>query len=132
MSLNQVTILGNVGMSPKLLVTKTGTAILEFSLATHEKRGEVQETHWHRVKAFGKTAEISGGMIQKGDEVFVSGRLWNRAWTDKDGKQRSSVEIVASYIRVSKKRDYQSETGEMRRPETMAQPEPFTEDNIPF
>ncbi len=100
MSYNSVTLIGNLGADAKQSFTQSGTCVIECSLATTERRGEVKETHWHTVKVFGKTAEINGPLMKKGREVLVTGKLWNREWEDKNNVKRRSTEVVANVVRV--------------------------------
>ena len=96
--LNQVSLIGNVGQDPDIRYASNGNAIANFSLATTEKwtkDGERQEkTEWHRISAFGKLAEIIENYVNSGDKLFVQGKLQTRKWTDKEGVERYSTEIV--------------------------------------
>lgn len=77
---NQVILLGRLGNDPETKYTQGGTAVASLSIATSRRRkdgaGEwVEETAWHRVKAFGKQAEVIAEHCRKGDLLFVEGRL---------------------------------------------------------
>lgn len=102
--MNQVFLLGRLGADAQITNTKSGTTVLDFSLATSEKRGDIQEVMWHTVKAFGKTAEASYPLMKKGTEVFIQGKIWARTWTDKNNQNRKTIEIIANSIRACQAR----------------------------
>jgi single-strand DNA-binding protein len=83
----------------------SGDAMANLSLATtdtwKDKSGEKQEkTEWHRVVMFGKQAEIAGEYLKKGSQVYIEGRLQTRKWTDKEGQDRYTTEIVADRMQM--------------------------------
>jgi single-strand DNA-binding protein len=98
-SVNKVIILGNLGRDPELRYTQTGQAVANFTMATTEKWGEggdrKEKTEWHRVVAWGRTAELCAQYLAKGRSAYVEGRLQTREWEDKDGHKRTTTEIVA-------------------------------------
>ncbi len=101
MSFNKVIVVGNLGRDPELRYTPQGTAVCSFSVATSEKRrdkaGEFQEiTTWFRVTTRGKLAETASKYLTKGKPVYIEGRLRVEDWTDRDGKNRSSLEVNAT------------------------------------
>lgn len=98
-SLNKVQIIGNLGRDPEVRHTSDNRAIANLTLATSEswedKAGQKQEkTEWHRVVVFGKLAEIVEKYLKKGDSVYFEGKLQTRKWTDKDGQERYTTEVV--------------------------------------
>jgi single-strand DNA-binding protein len=100
--LNRVLLLGNLGADPELRVTPGGQAVLKLRLATNEtyvdKNNVRQErTEWHRVTVWGRRAEALGKFLQKGESLFVEGRLQTSSY-EKNGEKRYSTEIVASNI----------------------------------
>ena len=104
-SVNKAIIIGNLGKDPEMRYMPSGDAICNFSLATtdswKDKNGEKQEkTEWHRISMFGKLAEIAGEYLKKGSQVYVEGRLQTRKWTDKDGQERYTTEIVADRMQM--------------------------------
>lgn len=107
MNFNQVTLVGRVGKDPEVKFLPTGTAVCNFSIAVSEswtKDGKKQErTDWIDVAAFGKTAELVGQYIKKGSELLVTGKLRQDKWTDKDGKNRSSIKVNADHIAFGSK-----------------------------
>lgn len=97
-SVNQVTVLGNLGRDPELRYTPTGKAVCNLSVATtYKPKNGPQQTEWHRVVCWDATAENCAKFLVKGREVFVSGRLQTRSY-DKDGSKRYSTEIMAERI----------------------------------
>lgn len=102
-SLNNVEILGNLGADPEVRYTKGGKAVATLSIATTRKyrRGDpddaelIEETEWHRVVVWGPSAEIVAKHKRKGDQLLVRGYLRTQKYTDKDGVDRWSTEIVA-------------------------------------
>jgi single-strand DNA-binding protein len=103
-SVNKVTLIGNLGKDPEINFTANNDSVVNLSVATSFKTkdkvtGEPrEETEWHRVVCFGKTAEVVGTWGKKGRSVYVEGRLQTRKWTDKDGVERYSTEIVANSV----------------------------------
>ncbi len=102
-SVNKVILVGNLGRDPELRYTPSGQAVANFSLATNEsftdKSGERQErTEWHRIVAWGKTAELCSQYLSKGRPVYIEGRLQTREWEDKEGIKRQTTEIVANTV----------------------------------
>ena len=99
-NINEVTLLGNLGADPDIRDTQNGHKVAGFALATNEtwtKDGEKHErTEWHRVVVFGDALieKLVEPHIAKGKTVFVRGSLRTRKWTDKDGNDRWSTEIV--------------------------------------
>jgi single-strand DNA-binding protein len=100
--LNRVMLLGNLGADPDLKVTPGGQAVLKLRLATNESyldRNQVRQerTEWHRVTVWGRRAEALGKILQKGDSVFIEGRLSTSSY-EKNGEKRYSTEVVANNI----------------------------------
>jgi single-strand DNA-binding protein len=104
-SVNKVILLGNLGRDPETRYTTGGDAITNLNIATNEqwkdKSGEKQErTEWHRVVLFGRQAEIAGEYLKKGRTVYIEGRLQTRKYTDKDGVEKYSTEIVGDRMQL--------------------------------
>jgi len=110
-SVNKVILIGNLGKDPEVRYMPSGAAICNITLATSrvskdKTSGEKQEqTEWHRVVFFERLAEIAGEYLKKGKSVYIEGRLQTRKWTDKDGVERYSTEIVASEMTMLGSRD---------------------------
>jgi single-strand DNA-binding protein len=104
-SVNKVILLGNLGRDPETRYTTGGDAVTNLNIATSEqwkdKNGEKQErTEWHRVVLFGRQAEIAGEYLKKGRSVYIEGRLQTRKYTDKDGVEKYSTEIVGDRMQL--------------------------------
>ena len=98
MSFNKIIIVGNLGRDPELKYTSQGTAVCSFTVASNERRkdknGEAQDvTTWFRGTLFGQRAETFAQYLTKGKPVYVEGRLRQEVWTDRDGKERTTLEI---------------------------------------
>ena len=103
MSMNKAIVIGRLGMDPELRTGASGTAVATLSVATTErvKSGDdwTDQTEWHRVVCFGRTAESVAKYKQKGDWVAVEGRIQTRKWQGNDGQDRYTTEIVANAVR---------------------------------
>ena len=98
--INKVILVGTLGKDPEVRYSQSGGAITSVSLATNEKwkdkNGEMQErTEWHRVKFFGRLAEIAGEYLRKGGQCYVEGKLRTDKYTDKQGVERYTTDIIA-------------------------------------
>jgi len=103
---NKVILVGNLGKDPEVRRTQSGEPIVNFSVATSENwrdknTGERKEkTEWHRVVIFNEhLAKIAEQYLRKGSKVFVEGQLATRKWTDKDGQEKYTTEIVLNRFR---------------------------------
>ena len=99
-SLNKATLIGNLGAAPEIRSTHSGTRVATLSVATSRRwtsrAGDPQEkTEWHRVVCWDKLAEICERYLNKGDRVYVEGRIEYRQWEGQDGQTRYSTEIRA-------------------------------------
>lgn len=105
-SVNKVIIVGNLGRDPETRYMPSGDAIANIAVATTDKwkdkaTGEQKEaTEWHRISFFGKLAEIAGQYLKKGSQVYIEGKLRTRKYTDKDGVEKYSTEIVADTMQM--------------------------------
>ncbi|KAA2218942.1 MULTISPECIES: single-stranded DNA-binding protein [Maribacter] len=95
---NKVQLIGNLGQDPEIVTMENGTKLAKFSLATTESyknaKGEkVDDTQWHNIVAWGKTAEIVENYLTKGKQVAVEGKLTHRSYETKEGDKRYITEI---------------------------------------
>jgi single-strand DNA-binding protein len=103
-SVNKVTLMGNLGRDPVLRVSRSSRNFAQISMATTEMRrddatGECREsTEWHRVVFSGKTAERVGTTLKKGSRIYIEGRLRTRKWTDATGVERVITEIIGNTL----------------------------------
>jgi single-strand DNA-binding protein len=104
--LNKIMLIGHLGKDPDLRMTPDGTPVTSFSLAvTHyggkSNNGErTKETDWFNIVAWRQLAEICEKFLHKGSKVYIEGRLTQRKYTDKEGVQRTAVEVVASDMKM--------------------------------
>jgi len=101
--INKAILLGNLGADPELRTSANGTAVCNMRVAT-TSRAKVDDqwtdqTEWHTVCCFGKTAENCQRYLSKGRQVYVEGRIQTRKWQDKDGNDKWSTEIVAKDVK---------------------------------
>jgi len=99
--LNKIMLIGNLGKDPELQITSDGIPVAKFSLAvnrnTKTSSGErKEETEWFNIVAWRQLAETCERYLQKGSKVYIEGRLTQRKYTDRDGNQRTSVEVIAN------------------------------------
>ena len=97
-SLNKVMIIGNLGQDPEITYTKNNTPVARLNLATSEKKHEQQITEWHRVVLFGKSAEVAEKYLRKGMTVYVEGRIQTNKYTDNNGVEKYSTDIVGNKL----------------------------------
>ncbi len=100
---NSVQLIGHVGQDPEIKNLEGGKKLANLSLATNEvyyrENGDkVEKTEWHRITAWGKTAEIIERFVTKGKEIAIEGKLTHRSYDDKDGTKRFITEIVANEL----------------------------------
>lgn len=131
-SVNRAIIVGTLGRDPELKYTTTGQAVCSLAVATSEswkdKQGDKQErTEWHRIKAWGKLAELCGQYLLKGRQIYAEGKIQTHKYQAKDGTDRYSTEIVAQTIQfLGGKKDDAQPQAQARvaraEPEPMAAP----------
>ena len=105
-SVNKVILMGNCGRDPEIRYLPSGQAVANVSIATTTRRkdktsGEnVEQTEWHRVTFFDRLAEIAGEYLKKGNPVYVEGRLKYGKFTNKDGLEQNTCDIVATEMQL--------------------------------
>lgn len=144
--LNKVTLLGNLGADPEIRYSQDGKAIATLRLATSKKWKDkntgkpVEHTEWHRCKAFGRTAEIAGEYLKKGRQVYIEGELRTEKYTDKDGVERYSTDIIIQDLKLLGSRGGDSDGASAPAPAPASapapapaplDPDPFADD-VPF
>ena len=146
--INKVIVVGNLGADPEVRYTGGGTAVCSLSIATSEQwtdkqSGEKQErTEWHRVKLFGKLAEIAGEYLKKGRQVYIEGSLRTDKYTDKQGVEKYSTDIIASEMQMLGGNEGGQSSGKPRQERQAPAPRDasngdrasggFDDDDIPF
>jgi single-strand DNA-binding protein len=117
--LNKIMLIGNLGKDPELNVTSDGTPVTKFSLAvnrtTKTSTGDKkEETDWFNIVAWRQLAELCERYLHKGSKVYIEGRLTQRKYTDREGIQRTSTEVIASDVEFLSTR--QPDAGESNDP----------------
>lgn len=102
---NKVSLIGRLGAQPEYVTTEKGTALARFSIAVNnsykDKSGNwVDDTQWHNINAWGKTADLVKKILTKGQEIVVEGRLVNNNYETKSGEKRYSTNIEMSEFLV--------------------------------
>jgi single-strand DNA-binding protein len=98
--INKVILIGNLGQDPDVRYTPNGNAVANISIATDESYKDrqtgqlVPKTEWHKIAMFGKIAEVAGQYLRKGSKVYIEGKLQTRKWTNKDGQDVYTTEVV--------------------------------------
>jgi single-strand DNA-binding protein len=100
---NKVQLIGHVGNDPEIKILDGGKKLANFTVATNESykndKGEkVEETQWHKLVAWGKTAEIIEKYVTKGKEIAIEGKLTHRSYEDKNGEKRYVTEVVVNDV----------------------------------
>jgi single-strand DNA-binding protein len=100
---NRVQLIGHVGQDPEIKNLDGGKKVANFTIATNdsyknEKGEKVEQTEWHKVVAWGKTAEIIEKYVTKGKEIAIDGKLTHRSYDDKNGEKRYITEVVANDV----------------------------------
>jgi single-strand DNA-binding protein len=140
-SLNKAMLIGHLGRDPEVRYMPNGDAVANVAVATSEQwkdkaTGEKKEaTEWHRVVVYGKLAEVIGQYLKKGSQVFFEGKIKTRKWTDKDGIEKYTTEIVADTMQMLGPK----QSGEAQREQPARQAAPASagsfsdlDDDIPF
>lgn len=140
--LNKTMLIGRVGQNPDVkTINEQGRKAAQFSLATTEKyrdrNGEVKEqTEWHNIVAFDKTAELIEKFVAKGMLLYVEGKLRTRSWDDQNGNKRYVTEVLVSGIQFLEKKE-QSEIAQNVRGAQQMQSQAVNagapiDDDLPF
>jgi single-strand DNA-binding protein len=100
---NRVQLIGHVGNDPEIKTFEGGKVLANLTIATNDSykndKGEkVEQTEWHKVVAWGKTAEIIEKYVTKGKEIAIDGKLTHRSYEDKNGEKRYVTEVVANEV----------------------------------
>lgn len=109
--INKVILVGNLGKDPEVRRLESGAVVAKFSIATNEnymdkKTNEWQTiTEWHNVIAWRNLAESAERNLKKGKLAYIEGKLTTRKWTDKEGHDRYTTEVVANTIRLLERRE---------------------------
>lgn len=144
--LNKVILIGRLGKDPEVRYTTNSEAVCNFSVATSEswkdQNGQRQErTEWHNITMYRKLAEIAGQYLKKGSQVYLEGKIQTRKYTDKNGIERTSYDIIVNEMKMLGGNDGQqaqsARNGAPPAPPKAkqtapAQPREDIDDDIPF
>ena len=132
-SINKAILIGNIGKDFELRKTAAGSSIANLTLATTRRykdgQGQQEETEWHSVVFYGKTAEIATQYLHKGSSVYIEGRLHTRKYTDKQGIERYATDIIGETLQFL---DSKKSTGESNVRSTNVRKAPADDADVPF
>jgi len=106
--LNKVMIIGNTGREPEMRFTPSGKPVTNFSVAVNSRVGEQDTTEWFNIVCWNKLAETCNQYLQKGQQVYVEGRLQTQTW-EQDSETKYKTEIVANRVLFLGKRKQEEE-----------------------
>ena len=112
-SVNKAILIGNAGRDTEVRHLASGMAVANVSIATSSYRKDKQsgerleETQWHRVTFYDKLAEIAGEYVKKGTKIYVEGTIKYGTYTDKDGVEKNTTDIIANQMTLLSSRDQQ-------------------------
>ena len=133
MSFAKTIVVGNLGQDPELRYMQSGKPVTTFSICANDRRGSgdnrTDEPIWFKANVFGNSAEAVAKHLQKGDQVYIEGRLKHELWDGRDGEKGLTLNINTSDVQFLGKRNRASQTGEAET--TSADNQPDGED-IPF
>lgn len=143
-SVNKVILIGNCGRDAEVRHLPSGQPVANVSLATTTRRkdrntGEmVEDTQWHRITFYERLAEVARDYVKKGRSIYVEGRLKYNKYTDNQGVERNTVDIIATDLTLLGGREEgqaaQSQPAAQQRPAQKPTPAPAADfdDDIPF
>ncbi len=139
-SINKVILIGRLGSDPEVRYTPSGAAVANFNVATNrgykDKEGNWKdETDWHRVVVWNRTAEFCKEYVKKGYRVYVEGRLQTRSWEDQSGQKRFTTEVVALDVQLLESQQQSgASAGNAGAPMEMEPPTDMeiSQDDVPF
>ena len=134
---NKVILIGNLGAEPEIRYSQSGTAVATIRMATTErfkgKDGQMQDqTEWHRVVAWSRLAEICGEYLHKGSKVYIEGKIQTRKWTDQNGAEKYTTEIIAREMKMLDGKGGQSEQQQQEYSNGSQFPPLDTGSDVPF
>lgn len=136
--LNQCNFIGNLGADPDMRNTQDGKAIANMTIAVSEKwkdknSGEQKEkTEWIRCVAYEPLSKVFEKYVKKGSKVFVSGKMQNRKWTDRDGVEKYTTEIIVNELVMLGEKQQNQQSQHEKSKQNGYQPQDDLDDSIPF
>ena len=144
MSVNKVILVGNLGRDPEMRTTNSGSPVTRLNIATGsawtDKNGQKQQTtEWHRVVVWDKMADVCNKYLNKGNQVYIEGRLQTRSWEDNQGQKKYTTEVVASRVEflgqkaTAGAQDQSTANGEMEKEDFGPEPKfEGSNEEVPF
>jgi single-strand DNA-binding protein len=135
---SKIVIIGNVGRDPELRMTSNGRPVCEFSVAVNRVTGRAdggdrqEQTDWYRVSCWANLAERAQQVVTKGRQVYVEGRFSPRTYTDREGKERMSLDINANDFQILGPRPDRGQDDAAPQPRGTESDKSFDPDEIPF
>ena len=137
---NKITLIGNLGKDPDIRTLENGTKVCTFSLATNENFKDKNDnwqtvTDWHNIVAWRYLADKAERELKKGSLVYIEGKMTYRKFTDKEGLEKTSAEVVASVLQSLDKRENNpslSDGGNKFNPAAKPPPQAEQDDDLPF
>lgn len=138
--INKVILIGNLGQDPKVHTTQSKSIVTQLSVATSRrvKQADGQyadETEWHRVTCFGKTAEVARDYLAKGRQVYIEGRLRTRKYIDKDNTEKYVTEVICDVLKLLWRKDDGTQapaTAPAPARSAPASAPSYSDDDVPF
>lgn len=136
-ALNKIQLIGNVGREPETRIAADGSKIINLPLAVSERwkdkaTGEAREsTEWFRVVFFGKLADVVAQYVGKGSQLYIEGKLRTRKYTDRNGAEKQSTEVVVDQMQMVGSRQAASAPAHAPKP-VPAEKTPEFDDDIPW
>ncbi len=136
-SLNKVMIIGHLGRDPEMRYTPSGRPVTTFTVATSRSWNTVDgerhtETEWFNIVAWGNLAEICKQYLNKGQQVYIEGRLQTRKWEDKEGNRHYTTEVVAQEMMMLGERKESNNQAHTEEANEAEMPNETNEDEFPF
>lgn len=134
---NKVILLGNLGKDPEVRTLESGSKVANFSLATNRfYKGQdgqrMEETEWHNVVLWGVHAELAEKYLNKGNKVFIEGRIKTRSWDDKEGVKHYITEIIGESLTFVGGKPESPENGQKAKQTATESLHEKSEDDLPF
>ena len=131
-SINKVILIGRVGKDPDLRTLQSGKSVVNVTLATSSKYkdrngDQAEDTQWHRLVAYDKLADIISQYVHKGSLIYVEGSLKYGKYTDKDGNEKSTTDIIINQMQMLGGKAEQREAPRQQKEESL-----IGDDDIPF
>jgi single-strand DNA-binding protein len=128
--LNKVMIIGHLGRDPEMRYTPSGRPVTTFTVATNRSWNTTDgerhnETEWFNVVSWGNLAEICKQYLNKGQQVYIEGRLQTRRWEDSDNVKHTSIEIVASEMMILGDRHDSNQSADSQEPDLVSEDEEY-------